>query len=97
MGFSKGDRVNWTLWDGSFGAGECVFDEDGGKVVVAIDPKIHPKDLPTPPGELPNVYPDEDYGPAEDFDVHRVIFCTATWLRPEPKAELAVAPGLERR
>lgn len=35
--FAKGTKVKWKLKDGGGGSGTCVADEDGGKVLVAVE------------------------------------------------------------
>lgn len=37
--FVVGNRVSWTLKDGSVGKGTIAFDEADGRVLVAVDPK----------------------------------------------------------
>lgn len=36
----KSTRVGWTLKDGTPGTGTVISDEENGRVLVAVDPKL---------------------------------------------------------
>lgn len=65
MSFAKGDRVRWTLKDGTQGTGRCCSAELDGEVLVAVDP----------------LKPDANRKLAQSsLEFHPVICCTVTWL-----------------
>jgi len=61
----RGQRVCWTLKDGSRGEGVTATDEIDGHIMVAVDP-LQPD-------------PNRKYAQSS-LEFHPLIFCTVTWL-----------------